>query len=163
MLKITFTKSAELPGMVSATMVIPMRGISFKVAAICLLLWAALDLCSPQNCLAERIPLPPAAQQADLGSNHDGQAPLSDHQDGDCFCCCMHVAISPQFQVPELTPFSFHAIPVYLSQSDGSGQAGECVVSSPVRNARRELKWHGVAAWGFREEPGQRVVMLFEH
>jgi len=49
------------------------------------------------------------------------------------------------------------------AQGDGSGQAGECVVSSAVRNARRELKWHGVAAWGFGEEPGERVVMLFEH
>ena len=49
------------------------------------------------------------------------------------------------------------------AQGDGSGQAGECVVSSAVRNARRELKWHGVAAWGFGEEPRERVVVLFEH
>jgi hypothetical protein len=107
-----------------------MRGFSFKFAAICLLLWAALDLCVPQNCLAEKILLPATTQYAVLGSSQDGQVPLSDHQDGDCFCCCMHVAISPQFQAHELTPISFHAIPVYLSQSDGSGR----LLSPPPRS-----------------------------
>ena len=49
------------------------------------------------------------------------------------------------------------------AQGDGPGQAGKCVVPGAVRDAPGELKWHGVAAWGFGEEPGERVVMLFEH
>jgi hypothetical protein len=74
-------------------MVISMRGFSFRIAAICLLLWTGLDLCAPQNGLAERIVLPPAVQHAVLGASHDGQYPLSSDQDSSGFCC-MHIAVS---------------------------------------------------------------------
>ena len=47
------------------------------------------------------------------------------------------------------------------AQRNGPGQAGKRVVSGAVRNARRELKWHGVAAWGVGEEPRECVAMLF--
>jgi len=49
------------------------------------------------------------------------------------------------------------------AQGDGPGKAGKCVVPGAVGNASWELKGNRVAASGFREEPGERVVMLFEH
>jgi len=107
-----------------------MRGYSYRFAAVFLLLWAAFDLSMPQMCLAERITLPGASQHTVLDANREGQIPPSDGEDGDCFCCCMHVIASKQFQTAELTLIYFRAISVFLPQSDGSGR----LLSPPPRS-----------------------------
>lgn len=94
----------------------------YKFFATLLLLWAAIDLCAPQLCAAENLSIMTGTQQTTVSSFPGNNAPQSDNDQDDCFCCSMHVVPNSQFQIAGLMQSAPQECPLVLSYSEDSSR-----------------------------------------